>query len=134
MNSGEVAPFSIGAVCFFEGHLYINNQRDNLIDEFNVSSFPIEFTGHTVPLDDAGCAFMHNLCVTRQHGEKRFILLYTDNKGMKKIMKCMDFTGKEIWKIDDRQFDEMKLHPRDICTDDKGNIFLADSTKNNVVC
>ena len=63
---------------------------------------------------------------------QNLILLYTDGKDNDIVMKCMD-TGHELWKLNSEKLQEMKLHPRDVCTDNKGRIFLTNARRNSVV-
>lgn len=72
----------------------------------------------TIPTVDNG-SFAHiHLCKTK--------LFYTDY--IKNYLYCLDLNGEELWKS---TFEEIK-GPRNICTDETGNIFVA-ATESNAV-
>ena len=131
--SAALNPFSMNGFCYFEGYLLIANPLENLIDEFDLRSSAIEATGLQFPIDEAGCGYMHKMCVFRRGDQKKVILLYTGGKDNDIIIKCMDYMGHELWKLNSEKLQEMKLHPRDVCTDNKGRIFLTNARRNSVV-
>ncbi|VDI36306.1 Hypothetical predicted protein [Mytilus galloprovincialis] len=72
----------------------------------------------TIPtVDNCSLAYIH-LCKSK--------LFYTDY--IKNYLHCLDLIGEELWKS---TFEEIK-GPRNICTDETGNIFVA-ATESNAV-
>ena len=48
-------------------------------------------------------------------------------------IKCIDYQGQELWKFGKCLPDGSSFHPYSICTNHKGNVFVADPWEQQVV-
>ena len=65
---------------------------------------------------------VQSMCVVNHHGEKRLVIQYVGG-GYDSEIKCVDYRGRQLWKIIDPPLDGIPFRPLGICTDGHGNIF-----------
>ena len=129
------SPVHYGELCFYEKNLLACNRTKNTIDEFKVGVKLLKPTGLKIPdsLDDS--SKIESMCVLKEYGEKKIILLYWDGNPQVTGIKCIDYYGKVIWRLGGKTrifVDNFRFSPGEICKDYNGNVFLTDQDNERV--
>ena len=76
------------------------------------------------------------MCQLRQSQERKVIFVYkVKGRSLDFRIKCINFNGRGMWEIgdeSDRVVDGVKFVPRDLCKDNKGNVYVTDVKNNHV--
>ena len=105
---------------------------NRVIEEFDVSEFPLKATGHIIPvLQIPFKAFVS------KHGNKKllFVLHHLDHskKGEEFCLRCLNYeNGQEFWSMNEKSRPS-SISPHLICTNQNGLLFIADARENKVL-
>ena len=124
--------FSFHLLKYFEGNLFVADMMRNTIRVFDVTSPKILPTNTEVRIGTGNMSMAPSLAVIKERGEKMLIYVYSDAKHVSAI-RCMNlFSGQEMWEIGQLYrpiVDGKPFVPIDLCSDDKGHVFIVDSEK-----
>ena len=125
-------PNTFTVIHSFDGTLLIANELEKTIHEFNVRSTPFKSTGLTIPTGFSMLYCVQSMCVLKEADEKRLVIQYVGG-GNDSEIKCLDYRGRQLWKMSDSPLDGRSFQPLGICTDGNGNIFSSEQDSNRVV-
>ena len=134
----KARPDTVGAIHFADGNLLVINPQKHLVEEFDVSSFPVRRTGLRIP---SGLSTerhrIRNMCAMKQGGEKRLLLEYDANldigPGADSALRCVDYRGQKLWEVKQQLLGGLRFHPEGVCTDNNGHVFTLNCRGNRVV-
>ena len=126
----------LGSLSFFEGHLYAVNTVWNIIQEFQVNLPHVKSTGLIIPMRAQNLELVTSMCQLRQSQERKVIFVYkVKGRLLDFRIKCVNFNGQGMWEIGDESelvVDGVKFVPRDLCKDNKGNVYVTDVENNRI--
>ena len=156
VQSKPVYIFSINscspAHTFHDGRLLLADAIAMVIREFDANGIPFLSTGKVIKTDLAIGNIVYKMCVFRRNSEKNILLMYSDLsdhmsngqmffdrntllgtnlKGV--VVKCIDYSGKSLWKLENHRLDGTLINPTDVCANDSGYIFIADGFNFRIV-
>ena len=123
---------TLNVLHFFEGHLLVNNDMDMQIHEYKVTEHKIKPTGRQIPTG----VVVYGICGIKEDGKARIVILHHDDRGLS-MMRCITYRGQQLWQLCGHygaKLDGSLFLPSDVCTDGRGNLFIADPDGNRVVC
>ena len=129
-------PYAIGVIHFSDAHLLVVNALRQEVEEFDVTSFPVKRTGKRIPTGLVPWTNqIRNMWVmrTRQQQEKHILLNYFINDNIESALKCVDFSGHQLWEVRGQSLGGISFQPEDACADEEGHVFTVDSRGNRVV-
>ena len=68
----------------------------------------------------------------KHNGENRVLLQHFIND-IESAIKCIDYRGRQLWKIRKQPLGGIVFQPWDACTDNSGHVFTADLQRNRIV-
>ena len=122
---------SLNVLHCFDGHLLTNDDNKLKIDEYSISTNCVKPTGRSIPTGVVVCSIIGIV----QNGEKRLVIQNVDDRGLNSI-RCINYRGQQLWQLGGHngpKIDGSMLLPNDVCTDEKGNLFLADPDSNRII-
>ena len=114
-----------------DGKLLVANVLESIVEEFDVSVIPIRKTGVQIPTRNLA-RDIRNICAMKQNGENRLLLQHFINN-LESAIKCVDYSGQQLWHIKKQPLGGILFQPWDACTDHNGHVFTADLQRNRVV-
>ena len=130
------SPFHYGELCFYEKNLLASNRTKNTIDEFKVGVKLLKPTGLKIPDSlEVTSTIMQSMCVLKEYGEKKIILLYWDGRLQVRGINCIDYYGNVIWRLGGQSrifVDNFRFTPGELCKDFNGNVFVTDQYNERV--
>ena len=116
-------PDTIDKLDFFDERFLVYKYKEDLVEEFDVSEFPMKPTGHRIRVG----VDVIKMCAMFQRGQKTLIIQYMD-KYSYYAMTFLDYNGRQMWTLGglfQMPIQFCRFHPEYICTDRKGHIFAA---------
>ena len=114
-----------------DGKLLVANALKRIVEEFDVSRVPITTTGVQIPTRNLA-RDIRNICAMKQNGENRLLLQHFINN-LESAIKCVDYSGQQLWHIKKQPLGGILFQPWDACTDHNGHVFTVDVQRNRVV-
>ena len=128
--------FHLDSLSFFEGHLYAVNTAWNIILELQVNVPYVKSTGLIISMGVQNLELVTSMCILKQNHERKVIFVYkVKGRLLDFRIKCINFNGQGMWEIGDEYelvVDRVKFVPRDLCKDNKGNVYVTDVENNRV--
>ena len=127
-----------GALAYFDGKLLVCDDTKKII-QFDASRLPLTPCDEPIPTGLSDERIIHGICPTVIKSTKALILICEDDLGCH-ALKCINYSGEKLWELGghrgvlDREIGlRAPFYPMDVCVDDRGNIFVADTSSNCVV-
>ena len=123
-----------GSIFFSEGILLVHNDEKGALDELDVSSIPFSPTSVSISTGIALPSSIQSMCLITSVNEKQIELQYLKDDGWEDSrIKCINYEGQELWRLDAPRLDGTPFQPYGISADEEGNIYSAEQESNRVV-
>ena len=87
----RVKPFTLGAIHFSEGNLLVVHPLKQIVEEFNVSSFPVKRTGNKIPTGLIPWTNqIRNMCVMKVKQQEKCLLLQYFTDDVESALRCVE--------------------------------------------
>ena len=127
-------PFTLGAIHFSEGNLLVVHPLKQIVEEFNVSSFPVKRTGNKIPTGLIPWTNqIRNMRVMKVKQQEKCLLLQYFTNDVESALRCVDYRGRQLWEVKRQKLGDIYFQPEDVCADEDGHVFTLDSRGNRVV-
>ena len=134
----NIQMYEYGPMCLVDDNLLVVNNGSPIkyIVEIDASSIPFKETGHVIPvtgMDEVGG--IENMCAMKQGHDRRLIIQYSEgaSRWTDSYIKCINYQGQEMWKFGKRLQDGSAFRPFNVCTDDKGNVFVNEESEKRII-
>ena len=124
-------PDTMDKLDFFDEKLLVYKYKEDLVEEFDISEFPMKPTGHRICVG----VDVIKMCSMFQKGQKTLVIQHMDKYSYYAIT-CLDYNGRQMWSMGGlygMPIQNCRFHPEHICTDHKGHIFAVDPAGRRVV-
>ena len=126
--------FSFLFLKYFEANLFVSDVMHNAIRIFDVTSPKILPTNTEERISAGIMGMVPCLAVIKERGEKMLVFMQTNEKHATAI-RCVNFSGQVMWEIGNLYrpiLDGKPFVPINLCSDDKGHVFVVDSEKTGI--
>lgn len=105
------------------------------MDEFKSDSVYFRQSGFSIPMGVHNSESVTSMCPLRLKNEKIIFVHRVKSSSVDSRIKCVGFNGQILWEIGDSSgiiVDGAEFVPKDLCKDDKRNVFVTDMRYNRV--